>query len=1106
MTPRTVARALLFALVGCLALIGGDASAATVTIRPSLDNTIADGVDPGSGEDFTDNSSGACEFLFSGTTNDDFARRTLLQFDIAGSVPASSSVNSVTLTLTVNRSGDNQGAVMNLHPVTRSWGEGTAACGPRGGGQGDPAGAGDATWLDAAFGSVPWTTGGGDFGVASAAATVGSDNGSEGIWSSGAMAADAQAWLDTPTSNSGWIVVGDEDRGTTARRFSSREGSVPPTLLIDFDPPPGSIACCFDEGICGVEISSVTCTGAGGTPADPSTDTCEPNPCPQPTGACCNLDESCSEAVGRIVCESGGGEFQGGSSTCNDVGVDCGLTPFVDALPLPPALTPTGTRPDGVLQYTVEAVDATQQLHSELPATELWTYNGAYPSFTIEATKDVPIEVTYVNNLPTARGQRGSHLLDVDRCPHGPNYYADSARISTHLHGGHVPARVDGQPEYTILPGETDVYEYPNHQDAATLWYHDHALGITRLNVYAGMAGFYLLRDAFEDSLGLPSGEFEIPIVIQDREFNADGSLFYPPTIQNAFKGDRIVVNGKVWPFLDVKQGKYRFRLLNGSQSREYSLRLENLADPGQVIPFTLIGTDVGLASAPVDLDTISIMSPAERFDVIVDFSSFPPGTEIVLRNDELTVPRIPNVMKFVVTGEPGFTGAVPGTLRPVPPMPDQGEDTRYFRLTKIDASCANEPGRIVGEWLIETLSGPDDPLNPPTVLGHKWDDIDVFPTLDTREIWEFSNPTNSVHPMHVHLVRFQVLDKVDIDTGQPIPLQPWEDGTWKDTVRVPPNSKVRVIMDFEDYLGKFPYHCHILDHEDHEMMRQFQATNEPTNCIVNGVCDPGEDCVICPEDCGQVSGAECGNGLCEAGDGENCVTCAADCAGKQNGSTSNQFCCGSDDRQVTGPIACGTDVSDDRCIDAAGNLFCRVAPRVLACCGDKLCEGQETGLSCQIDCAPLPCGNRVLEPPEECDDGNVVPGDGCAPTCVLEDDVTIYGTAEGGGVEVTVDGVQVSIPTTAGQTSEQVAQAIAAAIEADPVLSANGVTAFADGNRVVTTGSIDSVTLNDPGLSAEPPMILVPALSPVSLGLLVIALGGIAALAGTRRHSTSGS
>ena len=151
-------------------------------------------------------------------------------------------------------------------------------------------------------------------------------------------------------------------------------------------------------------------------------------------------------------------------------------------------------------------------------------------------------------------------------------------------------------------------------------------------------------------------------------------------------------------------------------------------------------------------------------------------------------------------------------------------------------------------------------------------------------------------------------------------------------------------------------------------------------------------------------------------------------------------------------------------------------------------------------------CGNRLLEPPEECDDGNVVPGDGCAPTCVLEDDVSLYGTAEGGGVEVTVDGVLVSVPTTAGQTSEQVAQAIAAAIEADPVLSSNGVTAFADGNRVVTTGNIESVTINDPGLSTEPPMTLVPALSPVSLGMVVIALGSLAAFAGMRRHGTRDS
>ncbi len=942
-------------LSALLILWAGLASGAQVFINPVQDNTIADGVDPGSGEDFRDNSSGACEYLFAGTTNDGFARRALLQFDIAGNVALGSSINSVTLTLTVNRSGDNQDATMTLHPLDLAWGEGTTTCGPRGGGQGDPAAPGDATWLDAEFGSVSWSTPGGDFGAASASALVGSGNGSQGVWSSAAMAGDVQGWLDAPATNFGWILVGDEARSPTSRRFSSREGSVLPTLLIDFEPPPGSVACCFGDGACSVELSTSACSGAGGTPADPPTDTCEPNPCPQPLGACCNADESCSDAVDRLVCEGAGGTFQGENSTCSQGNVDCGLTPFVDPLPIPPALTPTGTRADGVLQYTVEAVAAKQQLHSELPDTDLWTYNGAYPSFTIEATVGEPIEVTYVNNLPTARGQRGSHLLDVDRCAHGPNYYADSARISTHLHGGHVPARFDGQPELTILPGEIDVYEYPNNQDPATMWYHDHALGITRLNVYSGMAGFYLLRDAFENALGLPSGEFEIPIVIQDREFNPDGSLFYNPTLQDAFKGDRIVVNGKVSPFLEVKPGKYRFRLLNGSQAREYSLRLENLNDPAQIIPFVLIGTDLGLIDAPIPLDTIEIMAPAERMDVVVDFAGFGEGDEILLRNDELTSPLIPNVMKFVVRtnlpGDPPYTAPLPPSLRPVPPMLDQGEPTRYFRLTKIDAECSNEPGRIIGEWLIESLDGPGG-----SVIGKQWDDLTDFPRLGAREIWEFSNPTSSMHPMHVHLVKLQVLDKFDLATGQPIPLQPWEQTTWKDTVRVPPNSRVRVIMDFRDYPGRFPYHCHILDHEDHEMMRQFQATWSPLNCNDDGTCDPGEDCVICPGDCAEVSGALCGNGLCEAGDGENCLNCAADCAGKQVGQVGNQFCCGFDDGQATNPITCGTDVNDDRCIDASAELFCRVAARLPACCGDALCEGQETlPGACDADCTPLP-------------------------------------------------------------------------------------------------------------------------------------------------------
>jgi hypothetical protein len=176
--------------------------------------------------------------------------------------------------------------------------------------------------------------------------------------------------------------------------------------------------------------------------------------------------------------------------------------------------------------------------------------------------------------------------------------------------------------------------------------------------------------------------------------------------------------------------------------------------------------------------------------------------------------------------------------------------------------------------------------------------------------------------------------------------------------------------MDFEDYLGRYPQHCHILDHEDHEMMRQFQTINDPANCNNDGTCDPGEDCQSCAADCPLVSGAACGNGLCEAGDGENCATCPTDCAGKQKGSASKQFCCGFDDGQVTNAIGCSVDINDDRCIDSGANLFCRNAPRLQACCGDALCEGAETIASCGIDCDPNAC--VPTEPGTEvtCDDG----------------------------------------------------------------------------------------------------------------------------------------
>ncbi len=952
--PATWALTLLTA--AALALSGMPASGAQVTINPVNDNTIYQGTDPTQVDpNFEDNTCGAGTNLFSGETNDGLLRRALLRFDIAGTIPPGSTINSATLTVTVNRSGGNVPQTMTLRPLSQDWGEGTVDCdaGAGGGGRGLNANAGDATWLDAKFGQTAWNTAGGDFGAISAGTDVGDNNGAQGVWDSsaggnGAMVSDLQGWLANPASNYGWIVVGLEGAGQSTRRFSSREGGNPPTLTIDFTPTDNVFACCFQDGACTV-TDNASCTSQGGSP-DTNTNSCSPNPCPQPTGACCNQDESCSE-LARDVCEAGGGTFQGAASSCSDNQVDCGLTPFVDALPIPPVLASTGTRADGAKQYTVNVEAVSQQLHSELPDTDVWTYNGAYPSFTIEARSGEPIEVTYNNNLPST-GRRGGHLFQVDQCAHGPNYWGNAARISTHLHGGHLPAEDDGQPEKTILPGQSQVLNYPNNQEPATLWYHDHALGITRLNVYAGMAGFYLLRDDFEDALGLPVGEYEVPIVIQDREFNPDGSFFYPPSITNAFFGDKVLANGKVWPFLNVKQGKYRFRFLNGSQARSYALRLENLANPSQVIPFTLIGTDTGLISAPVNIDTIGTMTPAERMDVIVDFSSFPAGTEIVLRNDDLSSPRVSNVMKFVVQGQTGFTGPIPGTLRPVTPI-SEGEATvtRRFSLERI--SGANVPCGF--EWLIRSLDTNGNPLQ----NAEQWDDVTDMPQLGSTEIWQFENPSNLMHPMHIHLVRFQVLDRQPLGGGAPIPLDPWEINTWKDTVKVPPNTQVRVIARYEDYPGRFPFHCHILDHEDHEMMRQFRTTNDPVNCNNNGTCNYGEDTVSCPNDCGTVSGAFCGNGLCEAGNGENCLTCAADCAGKQKGSASKQFCCGASGGNNN--IACGaTTDGSEACVDASKGRACRLAAKPLAMCGDGLCEGAETGTNCPADCLPPP-------PPQVC-------------------------------------------------------------------------------------------------------------------------------------------
>src|SRR5262249_42930787 len=246
-----------------------------------------------------------------------------------------------------------------------------------------------------------------------------------------------------------------------------------------------------------------------------------------------------------------------------------------------------------------------------------------------------------------------------------------AANTVVHVHGGHNPPDVDGYPTATIAPGEQTTYYYPNTQQATTLWYHDHAMGITDLNLMMGLAGFYLIRDPVENALQLPSGSFETPLLIQDRTFNPDGTLKYQLT-GDRFFGDKILVNGKVWPKLNVTRGKYRFRLLNGSNSRFYAL---SLASSVAVQPFWIIGTDGGLLPKPVAVyppasanhRTSRGLARADRADVVIFFSSSPVGTEFFLRKSEPAPTDESKVMKFLVVNGAASSGPLPATLRSFP-------------------------------------------------------------------------------------------------------------------------------------------------------------------------------------------------------------------------------------------------------------------------------------------------------------------------------------------------------------------------------------------------------------------------------------------------------
>jgi FtsP/CotA-like multicopper oxidase with cupredoxin domain len=600
---------------------------------------------------------------------------------------------------------------------------------------------------------------------------------------------------------------------------------------------------------------------------------------------------------------------------------------FVTPLVIPPAMPVTrnlSEAGDTVRYYEIAVRQFRQQiLPTGLPRSTVWGYGSInhpgtfnYPAFTIEATVDTPVRTRWINDLLDERGDFLPHLFAVDPTLHWanppggtrgrdskpsfrstPGPYRGPVPIVTHLHGGHTSDESDGFAEAWYLPRARNiprdyarfgshyqafrakfqsrhgtawmpgdaVFQYANDQPATTLWYHDHTLGMTRLNVYAGPAGFYLLRGGANDpepgvlpgpapALGDAPGTryYEIPLAIQDRSFTPGGRLFYPdsraffddfggpyvpendvsPIWNPEFFGNTMVVNGRTWPSLDVEPRRYRFRLLNGCNARFLILKLVG-GDPAArpattALPFRQIGAEGGFLPAPVELDRL-LMAPAERADVVVDFSGLTPGTQLYLINEGPDEPfgggepdedfdgadpeTTGQVMRFRVVPLVGTdTSVVPATL-PAPAKPGATTRTRRVSLNELASVFPGFDGPVAAMLGTVRADGSGDPLG--------WEaPITEHVELGAVEVWEIHNFTVDAHPIHIHETQFEVLDRQAL-AGAPRGPEPSEAGL-KDTVIAYPGEITRVKALF-DKAGLYVWHCHIVEHEDNEMMRPYR-------------------------------------------------------------------------------------------------------------------------------------------------------------------------------------------------------------------------------------------------------------------------------------------
>ncbi len=557
------------------------------------------------------------------------------------------------------------------------------------------------------------------------------------------------------------------------------------------------------------------------------------------------------------------------------------LTPYLDPMPLL-VDNAIDARSAAGASYELTAALVTRKVHKQLPAAQFFGYLrvggpgvaddvASYLGPAFLATEGVGFSVSHRNGLAP------DDFLSVFKTPGAPgaSYLQfpphPEVRTLTHLHGGFVAGADDGNPYVNFdafASGATQTVTYPNEQPATLLWYHDHYLGDTRMNVVAGLAAAYLVRDSVdtgEGGLGLPAplGKYELPLVIQDRQWNPDGSLLYPvgqpsgngPWIGEYF-GDTMLVNGKIWPFLVVDPCLYRFRILNGCNAR-----ILNLNIPGAKM--TIIGSEEGLLPAPAAANKI-VMGPAERYDVIVDFSRLA-GQTVPITNTHppspvhTPAPALTNVMQIRVnaTNTGGGRTSWPGAL------PALTSDLRGLGPPKLSGGPV--PGRVIAlnevapetpNWKLNLNASPFDGQ------GNTFRE-----TLQHERVedWYFVNTTADTHPMHTHLFGFQVMGRysfaldgfvnayagpdgvpqVPVSALAPylksglIPYAPEEAG-FKDTVKANPGQITVVRARFSlpstalnpdgTVAGgeqRYVHHCHIVEHEDNDMMERMAIVDE---------------------------------------------------------------------------------------------------------------------------------------------------------------------------------------------------------------------------------------------------------------------------------------